>query len=226
MMATAAAAILAELKELGTEQNCKIYRRHGVQDELFGVSYGNLNALKKRIKVDHDLALALWDSGNHDARVLATMIADPKQADDALLDKWMGAVSSYVIADALSGYISRTKFAREKAEQWTQADAEWMGTVGWNLMTYLAQKDKKLPDEYFAPYLETIERDIHKQKNRVRYSMNNVVIALGLRNADMEARAIAAAERIGAVEVDHGETGCQTPAAVAYIQKANARKKK
>ena len=74
--------ILAELESLGSEQARKTYRRHGVGENQFGVSYSALGKLKKRIKTDHELALKLWESGNHDARILATMIADPQQAEE------------------------------------------------------------------------------------------------------------------------------------------------
>ena len=70
---------LAKLKALGTAQNRKVYARHGVTREAFGVSYANLGKLVREIKVDHELALGLWKSGNHDARVLATMVADPEE---------------------------------------------------------------------------------------------------------------------------------------------------
>src|SRR3990172_1099061 len=95
-----AAEVLAELNKMGTEQNRKVYARHGVGPNMYGVSYANLGALKKKIKVDHGLALDLWASGNHDARVLATMIADPKQADDELLDGWVRDLDNYVLTDA------------------------------------------------------------------------------------------------------------------------------
>ena len=69
--------VIQELEELGTEQNRKIYRRHGVREDLFGVSFGNIRKLQKKIKTDHSLARELWATGNHDARILATMVADP-----------------------------------------------------------------------------------------------------------------------------------------------------
>ena len=71
------AEVLVELETLGTAQNRKTYARHGVTGEAFGVSYANLGKLRKKIKRDHELAQGLWDSGNHDARVLATLVAEP-----------------------------------------------------------------------------------------------------------------------------------------------------
>ena len=85
-------------------------------------------------------------------------------------------------------------------------------------------KHTDLPDSFFLEHLETIEREIHSRKNRVRHSMNGALIAIGLRNPKLEQRALAAAAGIGKVEVDHGETNCKTPDAAAYITKARKRK--
>lgn len=77
---------LQQLEAAGSAQTRKTYSRHGIGPKMFGVSYAVLGQLTRQIKRDHALALGLWASGNHDARVLATMIADPLQADAALLD--------------------------------------------------------------------------------------------------------------------------------------------
>jgi 3-methyladenine DNA glycosylase AlkD len=216
---TTAAQVLDELKSLGTEQNCKIYKRHGVGDNVFGVSTAEQKKLHKKLKINHDVALELWATGNHDARILALMIADPKRADSSLLDSWMNDSSNYVVVDALCAYISKTAFVREKMEQWIQSDGEWIASAGWNLLGFLALNDLALADEFFEKYLSIIERDIHSSKNRVRYAMNNAVIQIGVRNAVLEQKAVTAAKRIGLVEVDHGETNCKTPDAASYIKK-------
>ena len=81
---------MQQLEEMGTAQNRKVYARHGVGEEMFGVSFANQNKLAKAIKRDQALALELWATANHDARILATMVADPAQADDPLLNSWGG----------------------------------------------------------------------------------------------------------------------------------------
>ena len=218
--------VMHELQALGTEQNRKIYRRHGIGENMFGVSYANLGALKKKIKTDHALAQALWASGNHDARVLATMIADPAQMTDRDLEAWAKDLDNYAIVDNFVGLAAKTAFVRKKAGQWSKSKDEWIGRAGWHLVGQLAMRDPDLPDDDFEARLAVIERDIHTRKNRVREAMNNTLIAIGIRNAALQKKAIAAARRIGAVDVDHGETGCKTPDAVPYILKAVARKKK
>jgi len=217
--------VMRELQTLGTEQNRKIYRRHGVGENMFGLSYANLGALKKKIKTDHALAEALWASGNHDARVLATMIADPAQMTDRDLEAWARDLDNYVIVDNFVGLAAKTAFVRKKADKWSKSKDEWIGRAGWHLIGQLAMHDPDLPDDDFEAHLAVIERDVHTRKNRVREAMNNTLIAIGIRNAALQKKAIAAAKRIGAVDVDHGETGCKTPDAVPYILKAAARKK-
>ncbi len=145
--------ILAELESLGSEQARKTYARHGVGANQYGVSYAALGKLKKRLKIDHPLALQLWASGNHDARVLALMIADPQQADPDTLDEWVHDLDNDVISEALSAYVAQTPLAYALGEQWVQSDEEWIGATGWSIMTHLALDDHTLPDSYFASYL-------------------------------------------------------------------------
>jgi 3-methyladenine DNA glycosylase AlkD len=218
---------MAELKAAGTEQNRKIYRRHGANGQLFGVSFGDLGRLQKRIRVDHALARQLWATGNVDARTLATMIADPKAATEAEIDGWMRDIDYYTLDDTFTQkLVARTPYARKKAKQWSAAKSEYKGRAGWHLVGQLTRDDPQLPDSYFAERIEQIEREIHGARNRKREAMNNALIAIGLRSPALQRRAIAAAKRIGPVDVDHGETNCKTPDAAAYIQKAAARTKR
>jgi 3-methyladenine DNA glycosylase AlkD len=213
--------IMAELESLGTEQNRKIYARHGAKLPMFGVSFANFGKLARRLETDHDLALGLWRTGNLDARVLATMIADPARMDVATAEQWARACNDYGLTDAICRPIGASPVARRLAEKWHGADDEWLGTAGWNLIAILTG-DESVPDSYFEPLIDTIEREIHGRKNRVRYAMNNALIAIGIRSERLRRKATAAAKKIGVVHVDHGETGCKTPDAASYIEKAVA----
>ena len=211
-------AVLAQLRAMGTVQNRKVYARHGVSGEAFGVSYANLGKLKRKIRLDHGLAAQLWATGNHDARILATMIADPTQATAAQLDSWVKDVSNHVDAAALANVAVGAPSAFKRVEKWTRSRNEWIGAAGWNVLAGLAVAEG-VTDEALEPFIETIEAKIHGAKNRVRYSMNNALIAIGARSSKLQRKAVAAAKRIGKVEVDHGDTGCKTPDAVTYIHK-------
>ena len=90
----------------------------------------------------------------------------------------------------------------------------------------MSRQNNGLPDAYFEKYLGVIESKIASDKNWVKYAMNNALINIGVRNPQLERKAIAVAKRIGKVEVDHGETACKTPDAVPYIKKTIAYRKK
>ncbi len=92
------------------------------------------------------------------------------------------------------------------------------------MLCSLARSDDELPDDFFEAQLAVIEDEIHGRKNRARYAMNSALMNIGGRGRRLKRKAIAAAERIGKVEVDHGETSCKTPDAAPYIEKMWARK--
>jgi 3-methyladenine DNA glycosylase AlkD len=215
---------MRELEGLGTAQNRKVYAKHGVGEDQFGVSYADLEKLKKKIKVDHDLALALWATGNHDARILATKVGDPARLDGKTLDAWVKDLRNYTETDAFAGMAGKAPLARAKAEVWARSPKEWIGRAGWVILASVAMDDTNLSDDYFESLVDTIEREIHTRKNRVRDAMLSTLIGIGTRNERLEQRVVAAAGRIGKVEVDHGDTNCKTPDPVEYIGKIKARR--
>ena len=221
------AEVMKKLKALGTEQNRKIYKRHGAGDKIFGVSFANLNNLKKQIKTDHDLAFKLWASGNTDAQNLATMIADPDKMNKSELDRWLKDIRWYMLIDVfVANLVSNTPHAKSRMEKWMKSKDEWIGRAGWQLLAQLAMKNNELPDSLFEECLKTIRKSIHGSKNRTKEAMNNALIAIGIRNGALERKALAVAADIGKVDVDHGETSCKTPDAASYIKKAKKRTKR
>lgn len=211
--------VIAQLEAWGSEQTRKTYGRHGITMPMFGVSYSNLGTLKKRIKRDQALAEALWASGNHDARIFALMIADPSKATPDLLNAWIKDLTNYGIAGGFGDFAATVPGARALADQWIDADHEWIETAGWNVLAILCGQSAIISDDDCRGYLARIEREIAGAKNRVRYSMNQVVINIGVRGGDLERAACETAARIGVVHVDHGLTGCKTPDAISYIRK-------
>ncbi len=185
-----------------------------------------LGKLQKHIKTDHQLARELWASGNVDARTLATMVGDPQAASNAELEVWARDLDYYLLSDCFAtGYVSRTRFARAKADKWSRSRQEWIGRAGWQLLAHLALRDDGLTDAYFEARLEEVEARLSGSKNRVRDAMNNAVIDIGLRNPRLEKKAVQTARRIGPVVVDHGETSCKTPDAIEYMARAKRRRR-
>jgi 3-methyladenine DNA glycosylase AlkD len=218
--------VMKELRANGTAQNRKVLRQHGIRGEMFGVSYAALGKLRKKIKIDQALAEQLWATGNLDARVLTTMIADPGKISVATLNAWAKDVDNRGLAAALSNLAAAAPSAKGRMEKWTASKNETIACTGWHTLASIARQDNGLSDAYFKNYLETIESKIHTSKNWVKYAMNNALINIGVRSSALEKTAIAAAKRIGKVEVDHGVTGCKTPDAAAYIKKTVAYQKK
>lgn len=211
---------MARLESMGTAQNRKIYARHGAPKTMFGVSFANLNALRKLIKRDHDLALKLWDTGNMDAQTLATMIVDPAEVTPELADAWLEGVSYSMLVDLFAtSVVALTPFALEKMNEWIESDDESVARAGWALAGALIEHPAAMPDPRCDQLIARIERDIHAAPNRAREMMNRTLIALGTRSPRHRRLAQAAALRIGKVEIDHGDTECKTPDAAAYIDK-------
>jgi len=221
-----AETLLRELETRGSAQTRKTYGRHGVRGPMFGVSYKDLGILTRRLKTNHSLALELWKTENHDARILATLIADPAALKAGELNQWIKDVEDHVVADAVAGIIARSRHRQSKADKWRDAKGELRSYVGWSITARLATNDTELDDDYFRPLVEQIEKRIHSAANWTRYGMNAALIAIGVRSVALRKLALAAAKRIGKVEVDYGATSCKTPDAAAYIAKTVAHRKK
>lgn len=214
----------SHLKAVGTENNRKSFERHGVGKKMYGVARADLKNLAKEITTDQDLAEKLWATGNHDSRILATMVADPAALRSGQIDAWSKAMNNYIIADAFSGLIARSPLAEKKRPGWSRSKTDHLGQVGWNMMASLALGGDGPTNKSFLDELKYIEAKIHSAKNRTRHAMNQALIAIGGRNEALRKKATAAARRIGKVDVDHGDTTCKTPDAIPYIDRIWARK--
>jgi 3-methyladenine DNA glycosylase AlkD len=211
------------LEKAGSAQTRKTYARHGVSGPMFGVSFATLKTLYKQIRVDQELAEALWSTGNFDAQNLAVKIADPSGISSGELDRWAATPTARMCGGYVAHLAAESPHGRVKADKWLAASDEPTGFAAWSLVAALAMIDESTPDSWFADRLVQIETTIHSAPNAQRYAMNSALIAIGCRNAPLRRLATGAARRIGAVEVDHGDTDCKTPVATDSIEAAWAR---
>jgi 3-methyladenine DNA glycosylase AlkD len=215
------AEVMAELEAAGSAQTRKTYARHGVTEPMFGVSFATLKALMKRIDVDHELAMALWDTGNFDARNLAVKVLDPLRMSAADLDRWAeGASQALGCGEYAASLPAEGQSGVAKAREWLASANPSHVRAGWSLAGALALRDEDSSDGWFLELLGQIERDIHTAPNAVRSAMNRTMISIGCRNPSLRSAALATAGRVGVVDVDHGDTACETPDAAASIEKA------
>lgn len=211
--------VMKTLESMGTEQNRKIYARHGAGPPFFGVSFANLGALTKKIRIDHALAEALWATGNLDARQLATMIADPAAMSAKDLDRWAKAVTYFMNLFGVAEVAAASPHARRCADAWRASQKEMLGALGWSVASRWCLKDEAADEAWCAACVDEIVAGIHAAPNRKKEAMNQALIALGGRSEALRKKCVAAAKKIGKVEVDHGDTSCKTPDAVPYIEK-------
>lgn len=211
------------LESLGSEPTRKTYQRHGAAGPMYGVRFGDLFKLMKRIDVDHALARELWATGNVDARNLAMKIADPAAFTPAELDGWAVENPLRMCVLYIATLAAEGPHARVKMREWLGSSDEVLRATGWTLLARLSDLDESFPEAELLRQVAAIETSIHAAPNEVRAAMNRALIAMGGRSAAMRKAATAAARRIGEVTVDHGDTACKTPEAVTTIDKMWAR---
>jgi 3-methyladenine DNA glycosylase AlkD len=220
-------SVMAELKKKGSAQTRKIYARHGmVTDNMFGVSVADLKVIAKTIKGQQALASELYKTGNMDAMYLAGMVADGSKMTPKELIAWAeGAANLQMIAEYTVPWVTvENPQARDLAMQWIKSTKEHVASSGWCTYSGLVgtKPDDALELREIEELLGTVVKGIKSAQNRVRYTMNGFVMAVGTCVKPLREQAKAAARQIGVVSVDMGETACKVPVATAYIEKIEA----
>ena len=225
-MTTTADAILAEIRPLGTESYRKVLRTHGAREPLYGVKIEDLKKIQKRVKRDHELALALYDTGVYDAMYLAGLVADDERMTKKDLQRWIdGAYCAGLAEYTVPWVAAEGPHGFDLARKWIESKKELVASAGWQTWSGLValRDDAEFDLEELQGLLERVESEIHGERNRVRYVMNGFVIALAAYVKPLHQAAKKAAKKIGEVTVDMGGTECKVPAALPYIAKIESR---
>ncbi|CAN5648049.1 DNA alkylation repair protein [soil metagenome] len=191
-------AILTELRDMGSERGRAGMARYGINVEnAFGVSVYELRKVARRLGTDHDLALALWGTGNHEARLLACFVDDPAAVTAEQTEAWARDFDSWDICDqATTSLFDLTPHAWLKAVEWAERDEEWIKRAGFALMAGLAVHDKAAVDRTFLKLLPLIERGAFDDRNFVRKAVNWALRNIGKRSRALNAAAVLCAKRI------------------------------
>jgi 3-methyladenine DNA glycosylase AlkD len=186
------------LKEKASPANAEGMKRFGINTSTaLGVSIPELRKLAKLIKKDQQLSLKLWETGIHEARILASMIGDPKLVTEEQMDSWTADFSSWDVCDQTCGNLfDKTPFVSKKIEEYTVSQQEFVKRAGFVLIAYLAVHDKKAPDKIFTPYFSIIESEACDNRNFVKKAVNWALRQIGKRNAALNSAAIETAIRI------------------------------
>lgn len=190
--------ILAELRGLGSAKDRAGMARYGINVEnAFGVSIYELRKVARRLGTDHELALGLWATGNHEARLLACFVDDPDSVTSAQMEAWAGDFDSWDICDqATTSLFDLTNHGWAKAREWAAREEEWVKRGGFALMAGLAVHDKAAADRAFVKLLPLIERGALDDRNFVKKAVNWALRNIGKRNLSLNAAAVACAEKI------------------------------
>lgn len=222
-MATAQ-SILSTLKAKGSEKTRNIYERHGIAPgRAWGVSVADMKTLAKTIKGQQDVALALYATGVMDAMYLAGMVANGAKMTPQQLQSWAeGAAGLPMIAEYTVPWVAvEHPEAPALARKWIASKQEQMAASGWCTWSGLlaTQPDDALSLAEIEALLASVPDRIGAAKNRVRYTMNNFVIAAGTYVKPLLPQAKKIAKQLGAVVVDVGDTACKIPLAADSIAK-------
>ncbi|MCI0439112.1 MAG: DNA alkylation repair protein [Chloroflexi bacterium] len=192
--------VLSRIRDLGSSENRAGMARFGINAEkACGVSVPTLRMLAKEVGRSHDLAAQLWDSGVHEARILACLIDDPRQVTETQMERWVADLDSWDVCDGACGALfDKTPFAYAKAVEWSARSEEYVKRAAFSLMAALAVHDKKAADEKLIQFLPIIEREADDDRNFVKKAVNWALRQIGKRNLALNAAAVRVAEEIRA----------------------------
>jgi 3-methyladenine DNA glycosylase AlkD len=172
--------------------------RFGINpDRALGVRIPDLRRLAKQVGTDHSLALGLWKTGIHEARILASMIDDPAAVTERQMESWVGDFDSWDLCDQCCGNLfDRTPFAFDKAVEWAGRDEEFVKRAGFALMAWAAVHDKTADDRVFIEFLPLVEREADDDRNFVKKAVNWALRQIGKRNRRLNRAAVSVARRL------------------------------
>jgi 3-methyladenine DNA glycosylase AlkD len=192
------ARIVGNLKALADPDNVAGMARYGISPKgCLGVPMPVLRKMAKEIGRRHDLADELWQSGIHEARILAGLIDDPALVTDEQMERWVLDIDSWDICDQLCGNLfCRTVLALEKAVDWSGRPETFVKRAGFVLMAALAVHDKQADDAIFASFLPRIAREAGDDRNFVKKAVNWALRQIGKRNPSLNLLAVETARKI------------------------------
>ncbi len=207
---------LAQLKSLGNEKVRAHNRKNGAGDNQFGVRLGDIRKLAAKIKTNHQLAIALWDTGNIDAQLLAILLIKPNDLSRNEMDRMVRSANFVQVADWLNSYVVKNHPDKETLRQaWMEDDDPWAARAGWSLTS---ERIAKSPDGLDLPaLLDRIESEMGNAAPEVQWTMNFCLAGIGIHFPKHRKRAIAIGEKLGVYRDYPVSKGCTSPFAPIWI---------
>lgn len=225
--------IIKDLKTYRNEKNVAGMARFGItgKNVLGGPNIPTLRKMAKQIKKEagesaHNIALELWQSGIHEAKILASMIDDPKKVTAKQMDDWIKDYDSWDVCDQVSmNLFDNTDIAFKKAVEWTKRKPEFEKRAGFALMAALANHDNKNNhDAELKKFLPIIMRETSDERNHVKKAVNWALRQIGKRNEKLKKEAIKTAEEI--LKLDNKKVYTERSRSAQWIAKDALRELK
>ena len=193
--------IIADLKSKANPKNVEGMARFGINPKnTLGISVVELRKLGKKIGKNHQLALELWDSGIHEARILASYVESPETLTEAQMEKWVADFDSWDVCDQVCDLFGRSKFVLEKIEKWSKSDSEFIKRAAFAMICELTVHDKTASDELFESFLPIIIRESTDERNFVKKAVNWALRNIGKRNVLLNKKALATSREIQKID--------------------------
>lgn len=217
--------VLKQLESQGDERVRQRYVRDGAGDNVFGVMLGKIRGLAATLGTNHGLGLELWETGNHEARILACMLLDPAALTEKEARGLLEPLSNPTLVDELVGrLLVHAPVAAKLQERWMDGKAELPRRAGWKLLAgRIARGLEKELD--VGATLARIERELPDAPYRVKEGINFCLVWIGLHRPAHTAEAIAIGERLGRWDPRPIPKGCTSSYAPEWIAAALALRK-
>ena len=190
--------IVTTLREMRSENNRSGMSRFGINvDRALGIKVTDLRKLARCIEKGHDLAFQLWETGIHEARLLATMVDEPFAVTELQMESWAADFDSWDMVDqACNNLFRRTPFGHDKATDWAARNEEFVKRAGFAMMAVLAVHDRNSGDTVFRKYLDLVERESTDERNFVKKAVNWALRSIGKKSPALWSKAMATIAKI------------------------------
>ena len=208
--------ILAELEANQDEKVRKHNKKFGAGDNQFGVKKGVLRKVAKKIKANQDLALALWETGNIDARLVAVLSMKPKALSADQVDTLVRSVGFVHVADWLNAYVVKLHPENESLRvKWMKSSDPMAARAGWSLTAGRVARDPEGLD--LAGLLDRLESEMGQANKVTQWTMNNTLVGIGIHHPSLRQRALDIGEKLGVYSEIPNSNGCTSPFAPLWI---------
>ena len=213
---------LAQLESLGNEKVRARNEKNGAGDNQFGVQLGDIRKVADKIKTNDPLAIALWDTGNIDAQLLATLLVKPKNLTRDAVDRMVRSVNFVQIADWLNAYVVKSHPDKELLRLvWMKDKDPWAARAGWSLTS---ERINKSPDGLnLQALLDRIEAEMGRAPSTVQWTMNFCLAGIGIHFPKHRKRAIAIGEKLGLYRDYPVSKGCTSPFVPIWVNEMVSR---